>query len=49
LQEFDVLENAQLDPTAEPQLQTNLVLGHRDGVHVRLYRSTEGKQDETLV
>lgn len=45
LQEFDVLENGQVDASTEPQLQTNLVLSHRDGVHVKLYRSAEDNQD----
>lgn len=40
VQEFDVLENANLGQSLEPSLQANLVLAHRDGVHVRLYCST---------
>lgn len=31
LQEFDIPENAEIDQLAEPQLQANLVLAHRDG------------------
>jgi hypothetical protein len=43
LQEFDILENAEEDQFAEPRLQANLVLAHRDGIHVRLYSSTTAK------
>ncbi|QKX60538.1 uncharacterized protein TRUGW13939_07683 [Talaromyces rugulosus] len=39
LQRFDVLENADPNPTKEPVLLTNLTLSHADGVFVKLYSS----------
>lgn len=41
LQRFDVLENADTDPSPEPELLTNLTLSHAKGVSVKLYSSSD--------
>ena len=40
LQHFDILDTLDVDQSSGPKLQTDMMLAHLDGVHVRLHSST---------